>query len=95
MATCLIKYEPHLSDKVRSSEASRFSITKIWCAYPGYTTAIGRLFSLMFGRPFPFSSLILLACSSSNTIEKMDQKYTTNESVSLLVNLLANMTEKI
>jgi len=35
MATCSIRYEPHLSDKARSSEASRFSITKIWYAYLG------------------------------------------------------------
>jgi len=31
--TCSVRYEPHLSDKARSSEASRFSITKIWYAY--------------------------------------------------------------
>jgi len=34
MTTCSERYEPHLSDKARSSEASRFSITKIWYAYP-------------------------------------------------------------
>ena len=28
-----VRYEPHLSDKARCSEASRFSITKIWYAY--------------------------------------------------------------
>jgi len=28
-----VRYEPHWSDKVRCSEASRFSITKIWYAY--------------------------------------------------------------
>jgi len=28
-----IGYEPHLSDKARSSKASRFSKTKIWYAY--------------------------------------------------------------
>jgi len=28
MATCSVRYEPHLSDKARSSEESRFSITK-------------------------------------------------------------------
>ena len=33
MATCSVRYEPHLSDKARSSEASRFSITKIWYVY--------------------------------------------------------------
>jgi len=33
MATCSVRYEPHLSDKARCSEASRFSITKIWYAY--------------------------------------------------------------
>ena len=27
-----VRYEPHLSDKVCCSEASRFSITKIWYA---------------------------------------------------------------
>jgi len=32
MTTCSVKYETHLSDKTRSSEASRFSITKIWYA---------------------------------------------------------------
>jgi len=32
MATFSVRYEPHLSDKARSSEASRFSITKIWHA---------------------------------------------------------------
>jgi len=25
-----VRYDPHLSDKARCSEASRFSITKIW-----------------------------------------------------------------
>jgi len=30
--TCSVRYEPRLSDKARSSEASRFSITKIWYA---------------------------------------------------------------
>jgi len=33
MTICSVRYEPHLSDKARSSEASRFSITKIWYAY--------------------------------------------------------------
>jgi len=33
MVTCSVKYEPHLSDKARSSDASRFSITKIRYAY--------------------------------------------------------------
>jgi len=33
MTTCSVRYESHLSDKARSSEASRFSITKIWYAY--------------------------------------------------------------
>jgi len=28
-----VGYEPHLSDKARSSKASRFSNTKIWYAY--------------------------------------------------------------
>ena len=28
-----VRYKPHLSDKVHCSEASRFSITKIWYAY--------------------------------------------------------------
>jgi len=28
MITCSVTYEPHLSDEARSSEASRFSITK-------------------------------------------------------------------
>jgi len=28
MASCSVRYEPHLSDKARSSEASRFSVTK-------------------------------------------------------------------
>jgi len=28
-----VKYEPHISDKSRCSEASQFSITKIWYAY--------------------------------------------------------------
>jgi len=28
-----VRYVPHLSDEVRCSEASRFSITKIWYAY--------------------------------------------------------------
>jgi len=33
MATCCsVRYEPHLSDKAGSSEASRFSVTKIWHA---------------------------------------------------------------
>ena len=32
MTTCSVRYEPRLSDKARSSEASRFSITKIWYA---------------------------------------------------------------
>jgi len=32
MATCSVIFEPHLSDQARSSEASRFSITKIWYA---------------------------------------------------------------
>jgi len=27
-----VRYGPHLSDKARCSEASRFSITKIWYA---------------------------------------------------------------
>jgi len=27
-----VRYEPHISDKARCSEASRFSITKIWYA---------------------------------------------------------------
>ena len=31
-----VRYEPHLSDKARYSEASRFSITKIWYAYAAY-----------------------------------------------------------
>jgi len=35
MTKCPVRYEPHLSDKARSSEASRFSITKIWYAYLG------------------------------------------------------------
>jgi len=34
MTTRSVRYEPHLSDKSRSSEVSRFSITKIWYAYP-------------------------------------------------------------
>jgi len=29
MTTRSVRYEPHLSDKARSSEVSRFSITKI------------------------------------------------------------------
>jgi len=33
MATCSVRYESHLSDKARSSESSRFSITKIRYAY--------------------------------------------------------------
>jgi len=28
-----VGYEPHLSDKARSSKASRFSNTRIWYAY--------------------------------------------------------------
>jgi len=28
-----VRYEPHLSDKVRCSEAARFSISNIWYAY--------------------------------------------------------------
>ena len=28
-----VRYKPHLSDKARCSEASRFSVTKIWYAY--------------------------------------------------------------
>jgi len=32
MATRSVRYEPHLSDKARSSETSRFSITK--CGMP-------------------------------------------------------------
>jgi len=28
-----VRYEPHLSDKVCCSEASRFSVTNIWYAY--------------------------------------------------------------
>jgi len=33
MATCSVRYKPpHLSEKARSSEASRFSIKKIWHA---------------------------------------------------------------
>jgi len=30
-----VRYETHLSDKVHCSEASQFSITKIWYAYLG------------------------------------------------------------
>jgi len=32
---CILQvgYQPHLSDKSRCSEASRFSITKIWYSY--------------------------------------------------------------
>jgi len=37
MATCSVRYEPHLSDKARSSETSRFSITKIWYVYSGWS----------------------------------------------------------
>jgi len=33
MTTCSVRYEPHLSDKARSSEASQFSTTKIWYGY--------------------------------------------------------------
>jgi len=63
MATCSVRYEPHLSDKARSSEVSRLSNTKIWYAYICYhgphisrNVAGGSQKYLFYLKLIPFSS---------------------------------------
>jgi len=51
MTTCSVRYEPHLSDKARSSEASGFSITKIWYAYDWrYSVIYRNLYCVLWKR---------------------------------------------
>jgi len=68
MATCSVRYEPHLSDKARSSEASRFSITKYGMLIYKQSLLLMLIFKLSCLGKVSYSSICTLGVLSDRVL---------------------------